>query len=87
MFEGIEVGTPLEILWGDAWSNDGRYFYPDDPAGDFEPKKIRTLGYFCREVEGSVVIAWQNFAEKDDGRLQSIFSIPKSWIIDWWEIK
>ena len=88
MFEGIKVRTPIEILWGDAWSNDKRYFYPDDPEGDFGPKRVRTMGYFCREIEDAVVIAWSAFDEKEgDDRLQSIFSIPKSWVIDWWEIK
>lgn len=88
MFEGIEVGTPIELLWGDAWSNESRYFYPDDPEGDFAPKKLLVIGYFCRETDDAVVIGWQRAVDKeDDNRIRSIFSIPKSWVIDWWEIK
>ena len=87
MFEGIKVGTPIEILWGDAWSNQERYFYPADPSGDFSPKKCNTIGYFCRETEDTVVVAWQHCGDDDDDRLRSIFIIPTSWILDWWEIK
>ncbi len=87
MFEGIKVRTPIEILWGDAWSNEMRYFYPDDPSGDFGLKRISTLGYFCRETEDTLVIAWQKGREPNENRLQGVFIIPKNWIIDWWEIE
>lgn len=73
----LKDSKPIVIVrWGDAWSNNGRYYTEGD---DFTPIEVRSVGYLMEQNDETLVVCSDYF---DSDEYRKVTSIPIVNIIE-----